>query len=354
MRFDLSEEQYMLRDSIEAAFSEYNTNGKIQSRYDSPIRFDKSAWIRQIDMGLAGVMVSIERGGSNLDILTLSNVSEMNGYYAISTPLEYQALAAWALALSGNVDLIDRWLDSIISGDIKATIALTEPTGSCPEDWSIDDVSLNGEKMFVPFAGDADVILVGVRGGGISLVVLGDEQVEISPIETLDRSRPLFTVTFREARGNPLGENIGSRLYDALLIVLAADAFGAAKQCLEMATDYVKTREQFGRSIAEFQAVKHQLAKCALDLEPSRFLYWHAAYCWDTSSLDASRHASLAKLHIANVAVKTARLAVELHGGIGFTWEYPLQIWLKRAMADQGFYGGAATQATRVSESSGW
>ncbi len=354
MRFDLSEEQYMLRDSIEATFSEHNTNGNMQSRYDHQIQFDESAWARQVDMGLPGVMVPIERGGSNLDVLTLSNVSEMNGYYAISTPMEYQALVAWALAKFGDVVLIDRWLDSILSGKVKATIALAESNGSRPEDWTIDGASLEGKKLFVPFAGDADLILVGVKGGGVSLIVTGDERVEISPIESLDRSRPLFIVSFKEAIGFPLGEDVGKQLYDALLILLAADAFGAAKQCLEMATDYVKTREQFGKAIAEFQAVKHQLAKCALELEPSRFLYWHAAHCWDIRTVDVSRQASLAKLHVADVAVKTARLAVELHGGIGFTWEYPLHIWLKRTMADQGFYGGAATQAKRISDYSDW
>lgn len=354
MKFDLSEEQYMVRNSVEAAFSSYNSDGKLVARYDSDTSFDEEAWTLQMDMGLAGVMVPTERGGVGLDMLTMSNISELNGYYAISSPLDFQSLAAWALVMSGDENIIDRWLQPVLCGEVKATVALTEAAGSLPENWTIDSTLLYGNKTFVPFAADADIMLVGVEGGGVSLVVMDEEAVKVVPIDTLDKSRPLYSVTFNCAKGVPLGSALGERLYDAILIGLAADAYGAARHCLEMTLDYVKSREQFGKTIAEFQSVRHQLAQCALELEPSKYLYWYAAHCWDTRSGGASKHASLAKFHIGNVAVNVARASVELHGGIGFAWEYPLHVWLKRAMADQSYFGGASAQASRAACLSNW
>ncbi|MBS0277505.1 MAG: acyl-CoA dehydrogenase, partial [Proteobacteria bacterium] len=118
------------------------------------------------------------------------------------------------------------------------------------------------------------------------------------------------------------------------LVLLAADAFGGAQRCLSMTVEYVKTRHQFGTPLAQFQAVKHQLADMAVELEPARALVWFAAYALDESLDDASRRASLAKAHLADRFTAIARASVLAHGGIGYTWEYDLQLWFRRAIFD--------------------
>jgi alkylation response protein AidB-like acyl-CoA dehydrogenase len=121
-----------------------------------------------------------------------------------------------------------------------------------------------------------------------------------------------------------------------------------------MAVAYSKTREQFGRKIAEFQAVKHQLARLGLDVEPTRGLYWYAAYAVDHLPDDGERAAALAKSHVSDRAVATGRMAVELHGGLGFTWECDVQMWLKRAMFDRAFLGTPEALRERCATLAGW
>src|SRR6202012_4997780 len=146
----------------------------------------------------------------------------------------------------------------------------------------------------------------------------------------------------------------GRRVLDAALVFLAADALGGAEQCLSMAVDYAKTREQFGVVIGQFQALKHQLANMALEVEPSRALVWYAAYAWDSQLPDTSRSAALTKAHLADRFVSVARAAVQAHGGIGYTWEYDLQLWFKRSLFDRAYLGAPSLHRERAAAMAGW
>jgi alkylation response protein AidB-like acyl-CoA dehydrogenase len=137
-------------------------------------------------------------------------------------------------------------------------------------------------------------------------------------------------------------------------VLLAADAFGTASRLVHMAIEYAKTREQFGVTIGHFQALKHQLANMAVDLEPSRGLYWYAAHAFDHVPDDAARFASLAKAHITERAMQIARDSVEAHGGIGFTWECDVQLWFKRVMLDRAWLGTPALHRERAAVLAGW
>jgi alkylation response protein AidB-like acyl-CoA dehydrogenase len=180
--------------------------------------------------------------------------------------------------------------------------------------------------------------------------------VEIQPIDGVDRARRIAAVSFDGAacEALPEGEAAAPRLRDAALILLAADAFGAGSRLADLSVEYAKTREQFGVTIGHFQALKHQLANMAIEMEPCRALYWYAAHAFDHVRDESERAAAIAKAHITDNAMQVARDAVEAHGGIGFTWECDVQLWFKRAMFDRAFLGVPSLHRERAAQLAGW
>ena len=197
---------------------------------------------------------------------------------------------------------------------------------------------------------------MGLAGGGLAIVERETRGVSIEAIDGADRTRRLSRVVFEDAACEilPAGEAAAPRVRDAGLVLLAADAFGGATHCVETAVEYAKTREQFGVTIAHFQALKHQLANMAVEVEPTRGLYWYAAYAFDHLPEEAERSAALAKAHLSDRFMQVARDSVEVHGGIGFTWESDVQIWYKRAMFDRAFLGTPAIHRERAAALAGW
>jgi alkylation response protein AidB-like acyl-CoA dehydrogenase len=212
---------------------------------------------------------------------------------------------------------------------------------------------VRGRKAFVPEAEGADLFVVGCRGGGLALVEAG-RAVRISEEPTLDRGRPLATLEFDDAAAEPLPGAEAGRLVDSGSVLLAADAFGAAHRLVRMTAAYVSTRQQFGQPLAQFQAVKHQLANMALDVDPTRGLWWYAAHAFDHVPAEASRAAALAKAHVTDRAQQVARDAVEAHGGIGFTWECDVQLWFKRILFDRLWLGAPELHRERYATLEGW
>jgi alkylation response protein AidB-like acyl-CoA dehydrogenase len=175
----------------------------------------------------------------------------------------------------------------------------------------------------------------------MAVVEGSSDGLAVSSEEGIDRSRPIYRVEFDGAPCEILEADPDclERVRDVGLTLLASDGFGAASRLIDLAVEYTKTREQFGRKVAEFQAVKHQLARLALDVEPTRSLFWYAAHAVDYRADEGARSAALAKAHITDRAIEAGRAVVELHGGIGFTWECDVHMWLKRIMFDRAFLG---------------
>ena len=178
--------------------------------------------------------------------------------------------------------------------------------------------------------------------------------VRVTREPTLDRGRPLATLELEDAPAEVLVAGDATRLVDAGSVLLAADAFGAAHQLVRATAAYLQTRRQFGQPLAQFQALKHQLANMALDVDPTRGLWWYAALAFDHVPGEASRAAALAKAHITERAQQVARDAVEAHGGIGFTWECDVQIWFKRVMFDRIWLGAHELHRERFAVLEGW
>jgi alkylation response protein AidB-like acyl-CoA dehydrogenase len=184
----------------------------------------------------------------------------------------------------------------------------------------------------------------------------------IQPLHTVDQTRRPCEVVLRNVdvpasarlADESKGWKILSRVIDAAAVLLAADSLGGAQRALEMAVDYAKVREQFGRPIASFQAVKHLCAEMVSEIEPSRSLVWYAAYAYDHDTRNAARAASMAKARLSDVYARTTNRAVQIHGGIGFTWEHDLHLWFKRAKWNEAAFGDATYHRERLAQLAGF
>jgi len=355
MYFDLTDEQKATRATLQELLRDKLDGRRTVELLDSG-EFDCELWTNLMDLGLGAILVPEAQGGLGLDLLTLSIVAETLGHFGAPHPIINSAVAAWLIAESGDEEQRHRWVSSLVTGKAIASFAfLEENSGWLIDDWEIDGPPLNGVKNCVEWATKADLLIVGLSGRRLALVDTTSEGLSICPLGTLDRSRPLSTVTFENTPCSVLSaESSADALIDAMLTLLAADACGAGFRAYEMAVEYAQNRSQFGQIIGKFQALKHQLANMAVDMEPCRALFWYAAHAWDKIPDKRSRAAAIAKSHIADVAVKTARASVEAHGGIGYTWEYPLHIYLKRAMHARAFMGNSALHRERMAVMAHW
>jgi alkylation response protein AidB-like acyl-CoA dehydrogenase len=346
MHFDLSSEQRQFEDSITQLLADRADLIAMTKGAEAidPIR-------RKVDSGLAelgalSVLVPEKHGGLGMDLLTLAILADRLGRAAAPSTAVQSALAGWLVAELGDGALRKRWLEGLMSGEARAAFAFNETEGEwLPEQWRASAREAT-TKHYVVDATHADLFVVGFADG-FRFIEASAAQIAVSKQQPLDMTRPTASVAF-PAGEKPVAGALAQRVYDALLALMAADAAAAGQRAFEMSVDYAKVREQFDRPIGRFQGLKHQLADMAVDIEPARFLCWYAAHAWDRELPDASRSAALAKAHAADVAVKTARAAVEAHGGIGYTWEYPLHLLLKRAMHDRVILGSPAALRKRA------
>jgi len=355
MYFDLTDEQKSLREMLTSFFEERFGAAQGVEAADTA-ELDRELWSEINALGLGGILIPEDAGGLGMGLLTLSNAAELCGMYAVPAPIVQNALAAWLIGNCGDDTQRQRWLEDLVSGSAIAAFALGEHAGWLPKNWTGSSSSNAIMKQNVERASEADLLVVGLEGGKLALLPTSDAGATVTPIDTLDRSRPLADVTFDPKAAEMLAAspNITHKLIDALLITYAADALGAALGAQARAVAYAKERSQFGRLIGSFQAIKHQLADMSVDLEPARPLYWYAAHAWDADRLDAQRMAAIVKAHIGDIAVNAARMAIEVHGGIGYTWEYPAHLLLKRAMFGRAVMGMPALHRERAAALAGW
>src|SRR5262245_54958605 len=356
MDFSLTEEQELLQSTVRDFAAKECPPPKLHAVFDGRREAVPALWKGLAAMGVAGLVVPEAYGGAGLELLDLALVAEELGRGAVPVPFLGHSLATLALARGGDDAQQAGWLPRLASGEARATVALAAGgAGWLPSSWRVEGAGgrVSGRKELVPEAEGAEVFVVGCRGGALALVAAGPS-VRVTREPTLDRGRPLATVDFEDAPAEPLTATDAARLVDAGSILLAADAFGAAHQLVRATAAYLQTRRQFGQPLAQFQAVKHQLANMALDVDPTRGLWWYAAHAFDHVPAEAPRAAALAKAHVTERAQQVARDAVEAHGGIGFTWECDVQIWFKRVMFDRLRLGGPALHRERLAALEGW
>jgi alkylation response protein AidB-like acyl-CoA dehydrogenase len=352
MSFRLSEDQRLLQDSIARLTKHAMEEGGRRRAFEEADGFASDFWSDLLELGVAGIAVEERYGGLGLGLTELCLAAEVLGYHGAPGPFLGHVLAVLAIQTCGTEAQKTKWLPRLVNGEALATIALAERGGHWrPSEWRLTNAAgrITGTKQSVLYPEKANLIVVGTAGPGLGLVAPQEGSINIVGQDVADRTRRTATVEFNGAAVEGLeGEGDIEYIYTALLNLLAADAFGGALRCIDMTVEYVKARHQFGTTLASFHGVKHRLANLISEAEPARALYWYSALCSDLRRGDKLRIAALTKAHLADIYNQTARAAVELHGGIGFTWDYDLQIFVKRAAFDFAF-GTVPTQLRRLS-----
>ena len=356
MNFSLSAEQELLQSTVRDFAAKECPPQAVHAVFDGEREAVAALWRGLAEIGVAGLVVPEAHGGAGLELLELALVAEELGRGAVPVPFLGHALAALALARGASPAQQDTWLPRLAAGAARATVALAEDGARwLPAEWRVELANgrVSGQKQLVPEAEGAALFVVGCRGGALALVEAG-RHARVSAEPTLDRGRPLATLELDGAPAELLGADTAQRVVDAGCVLLAADAFGAAHRLVRATAAYLQTRQQFGQPLAQFQALKHQLANMALEVDPTRGLWWYAAHAFDHVPAEASRAAALAKAHITDRAQQAARDAVEAHGGIGFTWECDVHLWFKRVMFDRLWLGGPELHRERYAALEGW
>ncbi|MGC4807600.1 acyl-CoA dehydrogenase family protein [Micromonospora sp. DT233] len=334
LRYDDDEEA--LRDSVRALLTAHAPWSRTLARIDGDEPYDMALWARLAgELGLAGLPVPEEHGGAGAGFREVAVVCEELGRAVAPVPfLGSAVLATRALLACGEVEL----LEQLATG--RRVAALAVPFATAPDARphpvaAVPGPVLRGAVAGVADALPADVLLV-VADDGLYAVDARAPGVRMTPVVSLDATRTLADVVLADAparriAAGPAATDAVAAALTAGAALLASEQVGVAQWCLETTVAHVRTRHQFGRPIGSFQAVKHRLADVWVQLTEARAVARHAADCLATGDPDTALAAALAQAYCAEAAVDAAQACVQLHGGIGFTWEHPAHLYLKRA-----------------------
>ncbi|MBY0388827.1 MAG: acyl-CoA/acyl-ACP dehydrogenase [Mycobacterium pseudokansasii] len=350
-----SDTEEALRDSVRQLFADRCPPELVMRAYDAPPQDFSEIWrTLAADLGVAGLLVPESLGGAGASAREAAVVMEEIGRAVAPVPfLSSAVLAAVALSRSGETET----LSGLAGGAVTA--ALVVPLSTAPGD-PVTAVSngadgLTGRVSSVAGAREADVLVVPVAGpDGVELHTVARDAagVVVSPLLTFDMTRSLADVQFSGAASARIGTGPAeAALADALqtaAALLASEQLGIARWCLDTTLAYVKQRKQFGRAIGSYQAVKHRLADLWFEVGSATAAARYAADTCARGDADAAIAAALAQAHCSGVAVHAAEECVQLHGGIGMTWEYPAHLYLKRAKSDQLALGTAYRHRARL------
>jgi alkylation response protein AidB-like acyl-CoA dehydrogenase len=357
--FAFSADQQLLKNSARAFLDEHCKPELVRSLFDDPRGESEAMWKEMAQLGWLGLSLPEDAGGSALGMVETAIVLEEMGRVAGPAPYLPTMLAAHAIAGAGTPAQRSRWLPAIAAGGARATVALLDaqldwrPEATATRaDRRAGGWAISGTKSFVPWAHVADAMLVPARTAeGLSLFVVTRDTpgLHLSPIIGMDLTSRSASLRLDDAAvgadallGAPGGA--GPLLREVLLrgaVGAAAEMLGAARRCLDMSVEYAKVREQFGQPIGSFQAIRHKCAEMLLEVENSHGATYYAAWALDAGAAEREVAASVAKSYVSEAARKVCGEAIQVHGGIGFTWEYDLHLYFKRAKALEPVYGDA-------------
>lgn len=359
MEFGLSDEQRLFDESLRAFLAERMPLETMRKLAESDTGFDESFWRDMVGLGVTGLLVPEEFGGTGLACLDAGVAAEALGHAAAPTPFAGAAvMAPLALRLLGDSAQQSDWLPRIAGGEVRIAVGFAGLAGTNESGSLSLGNAISGRVDGVLDAGGATHFLL-ISGSGAALVAADAPGVSVRRRRTIDRTRPLAEVKLSDAAGEVLAGNgdargAALRVLDAGRVVLAADALGACQTMLDRAIPYVLERRQFGRQIGSFQAIKHQFAEIVTLLEPCRALVWYAAHAQDAVPGERRGLACHAKAHLGEVGRTAARMLIEIHGGIGFTDLLGLHYWFKRVNFDRQVLGGPERCRREAAVAQGW
>jgi alkylation response protein AidB-like acyl-CoA dehydrogenase len=357
MDFAFSSDQQLLKNAARSFLEEHARPATVRLLWEDGRGDSASLWKDMAQLGWLGLSLPESAGGSGLGMVETAIVLEEMGRAALPSPYWPTVLAASLIGDLGGDAQQKRWLPAVAAGDARATVALLD----ADLDWNPDATTtraetaadgfrLHGVKRWVPWAHIADVMVVPARtpdGLTLFLVDPSTAGLTLAPVQGMDYGMRWTHVTLDGVRATEtLGAPgaAGPALDGALrrgAIGAAAEMLGAARRCLDMAVEYAKVREQFGQPIGSFQAIRHKCAEMLLEVENSHSAVYYAAWAADAGADDAALAASVAKAYVGDASRKVCGEAIQVHGGIGFTWEYDLHLYFKRAKALEAMYGDA-------------
>jgi len=363
--FAISDEQQQFRDMVRRFVEQHSPETAVRAQMESERGFDRAVWSAMAEqLGLQGLIVPEAFGGQGFGAVELGVVLEEMGRALLCAPYFSTAvLAANALLLAGDADANAALLPGIASGATIATLALAEPNGR----WDASGVEavarrdgaawkIDGTKTYVLDGHVADVVLVAARtSAGVSLFrVAGDGAgLRRTPLATLDPTRKQARLDLDGVAATLVGRDgagwdVIAATLDRAAVALAAEQVGGAQRCLDMAVAYAKDRVQFGRPIGSFQAIKHKCADMLLEVESARSAAEYAAWCVAEGRDELPAVAALAKAYCADAYLFVAAQNIQIHGGIGFTWEHPAHLYYRRAKSSDLLFGDARHQRERL------
>jgi len=360
MEFGLSDDQKMMQESIERTLERVAPLERVRKAAGRE-PFAPDVMKALVELGVPGILIEEEFGGLGLGLLDAVLAAEALGRHVAPVPfVASSVMAPLALAGAGSEKQKKTYLPKLASGESIAGVAISEQAAGAREKAGISAKGgkLSGKTLFVlDFAG-ADFFIVADKFAGLHIVDAKAKGLEKIQLTTIDATRSLGELAFDNVDAEPLSSGNPAATLDHMIdagrIMLAADTLGAGGRMIEKAVAYAKERQQFGRVIASFQAVKHMCAEMVAELEPCRALIWYAAYAFDAFPDQSRRMAAHAKAHTSEVGTFVARTATEVHGGMGFTDLLGLHYWFKRIGFDRQALGGPEKVRHDAAVAQGW
>jgi alkylation response protein AidB-like acyl-CoA dehydrogenase len=354
VNFAFSEEQEMLRSSARQLMDERYPPDRVAAIADGD-GFDRSEWAAIADLGWTGISVPEEEGGAGLGFLEEMVLAEEFGRALYPGPFFSSVILALPALTAANA-----WglVSSMVEGKRIATLAWAGPDGRFeadpPPKLSWEGGSLSGERLFVPDVATADLlVVVGTHADGTGVWALDRDVPGVAwrELRTVDSTRGMGELLLESAPATMLEPASGRflpRLRDRALAALAAEAVGVASRALEFGIEHARARQQFSRPIGTFQAVSHSLAQAFVEVETARSLAYWAGWAVSEQVPEAPIAAAAAKARATEAAVSVCERAIQVHGGIGFTWDHPLHRYYKRALQISAMLGWGTEHRARV------
>jgi alkylation response protein AidB-like acyl-CoA dehydrogenase len=359
MHFTLNEEQEDLRETVRRYLKDKSPEAEVRRQMDTAQGYDPAVWHQMASqLGLHGLIIPEEFGGSGSGYVELTVVLEEMGRALLCAPyFSSVAMAASLLLAVGDKGAQQDYLPLIADGSTVATVALAETPGRWDEgDITLtasgagDDWSLTGRKSYVLDGHIADLVLVAARSrAGVSVFAVDKAApgFTATPLSTMDQTRKQAALTFESTPARLVGTDgqgwgAIAKMLDLAAVALAAEQVGGAQKVLDMAVNYAKARVQFGRLIGSFQAVKHRCADLLLEVELAKSAAYYAGWAASEDNGELPVAASLAKSYCSEAYSHAAAENIQIHGGIGFTWEHPAHLYFKRAKSSELLFGDPA------------
>ncbi len=374
MNFGFNEEQELLRSTARKFFENEVGSDTVRRLMETPEGMTPELWTKLAEQGWLGLVFPDQYDGLGLGLVDLVVLMEEMGRAVVPGPY-FSAVLLGGLAIreAGSEVQKKEWLPKIAAGDKRVALAWMEPSAQLgPAGVALTAVekggqyTLSGTKLFVHDAHTADALVVAARtrpgagADGVSLFLLpkGAKGLEVTLLPTMDQTRKLCEVTLSDVTvgADALLGAAGSgwaplaRVLDCATVALCAEMCGGAQKVLDMTVEYAKIRQAFGRPIGSYQGVKHRAADMLVDVENSKSITYYAAWALDESAAEAPLAVSMAKAYVSDAYRRVSAAGIQLHGGIGFTWEHDLHLYFKRAKGSEFTFGDATHHRERVAQ----